>query len=84
MIEVKLETASHELVGYTLIPPFIQMPDVLILGDRTFRHYEMHYEVQQDDRKLLHIYRECFAVAVVNEVKDKPYGEENAATAAGT
>lgn len=77
MMTVRLETESGELVTYASIPPFNTMPAVLVWGirhfklsDSVFRHTERQGErLKQQD---LAIYRECFAVAIIDESTPRP------------
>ncbi len=38
MVDVKLTTQNGELVGWTRMPKFQRVPEVLVWGQRLFRH----------------------------------------------
>lgn len=60
MIPVELQTSDGSLVVRGRIPPFNEEPRVIIWGTRLFAYYDT------TGKANLLIYRECFAVALVN------------------
>lgn len=69
MLRIKLETSAGELVTYGAIPVFKMLPDVITWGDRVFR---LSLAVSASDAagNLIPVYRECFAVALVETVSE--------------
>lgn len=56
MWRVKLITAAGEYVTHVVVPPYTQMPDVIVWGQRLFLREG-------------HSYREAFAVVAWNEAE---------------
>lgn len=55
MWRVKLETRDGEFVTHVLLPPFVQMPELVLWGARWFQLCDSG------------VYRECFAVVAYTE-----------------
>lgn len=64
MITARLETEAGGFVTYASVPPFNKLPDVLFLGERTFR-LAGHCLILRE-LKFVPRYREAFAVAVID------------------
>lgn len=65
-IKVRLETKDGLLVGRTTVLPFNEPPAVLLWGDRVFG---LFFAAKPEDLpKAEDVYREVFAVAVINPV----------------
>lgn len=64
MIQVALETKSHEPVVVGIIPVFNELPEVIGWGDRVFR-----LRAPNTSPETRAIYTEVFAVALVQTLE---------------
>lgn len=77
-MKIKLETSDGLLVGYTVIPEFKMLPDVVMWGTRHFKIHEVLISAEEPQELGTPIYRECFTAIVLNPVSGEAMNNDAA------